>query len=114
MATAYASSYIFLFPSATETFGNVTLEAMASGTPTLCANATGSSSLVVHGETGYLAEPGDVNSFIEYAHCLIDETEKRMEMRVAARREAESYSWRLILGRINGFYDKILVRSEAA
>ena len=114
LATAYASSDIFLFPSATETFGNVTLEAMASGTPTLCANATGSSSLVVHGETGYLAEPGDVNSFIEYAHCLIDETEKRMEMRVAARREAESYSWRLILGRINGFYDKILVRSEAA
>ena len=114
LATAYASSDIFLFPSATETFGNVTLEAMASGTPALCANATGSSSLVVHGETGYLAEPGDVDSFIQYAMSLVDDAEKRKEMSLASRREAESYSWRLILGRINGFYDKILVREKAA
>lgn len=114
LATAYASSDIFLFPSATETFGNVTLEAMASGTPALCANATGSSSLVVHGETGYLAEPGDVDSFIQYALSLVDDPEKRKEMSLASRREAESYSWRLILGRINGFYDKILVRQSAA
>ncbi len=110
LATAYASSDIFLFPSATETFGNVTLEAMASGVPAVCANATGSSSLVVHDETGYLAEPGDVESFIRYALNLVDDKEKRRQMGIASRREAESYSWRLILGRINGFYDKILVR----
>lgn len=113
LAVAYASSDIFLFPSATETFGNVTLEAMASGVPALCANATGSSSLVVHGETGYLAEPGDVDSFIRYGMDLVEDVEKRRLMSIASRREAESYSWRLILGRINGFYDKILVRPEA-
>lgn len=108
LATAYASSDIFLFPSATETFGNVTLEAMASGVPTLCADATGSNSLVLPGKTGYLARAGDVASFVEYATCLIDETEKRMQMSMQARLEAETYSWQLILGRIDGYYDLIL------
>ena len=108
LATAYASSDIFFFPSTTETFGNVTLEAMASGVPTLCADATGSRSLVLHEETGYLAEPDDRDSFEKYLRCLVDNPAMRHEMGQAARAEAETYSWRRILGRIDNFYDHIL------
>src|SRR5699024_4539877 len=64
---AYASSDIFLFPSATETFGNVTLEAMSSGLPCVVADATGSRSLVESGVNGYLAAPRDTKAF---ANCV--------------------------------------------
>ncbi|MDZ7807982.1 MAG: glycosyltransferase [Gracilimonas sp.] len=63
LATAYASSDVFLFPSHTETFGNVTLEAMSSGLPCLVADATGSKSLVEDGVNGFLAEPENKADF---------------------------------------------------
>ena len=57
LSRAYASSDFFLNPSTTETFGNVTLEAMATGLPVICADATGSRSLVKHGKNGFLCSP---------------------------------------------------------
>ncbi len=104
---AYASSDIFFFPSETETFGNVTLEAMASGIPTLCADATGSNSLVLHDKTGYLCPGRDVDSFSKHIRCLFEDPERRARMGAAARAEAETYSWRLILGRIDSYYNQI-------
>ena len=53
LATAYASADIFLYPSQTDTFGNVTLEAMASGLPVMCARAPGSESLVIDKRNGF-------------------------------------------------------------
>ena len=108
LAQAYASSDIFLFPSETETFGNVTLEAMASGVPTICANATGSSSLVLHEKTGFLVPGRDVDAFADKVRLMVHDASLRMEMGAAARAEAETYSWRLILGRINAYYDTVL------
>ncbi len=111
LSRAYASSDIFLFPSETETFGNVTLEAMASGVPTVCADATGSSSLVLHDQTGYLVPGRDVEAFKERVMTLVHDRALRQKMGAAARAEAETYSWRLILGRINAYYDSILKAS---
>ena len=108
LARAYASADIFLFPSETETFGNVTLEAMASGIPTVCADATGSSSLVLHERTGYLVPGRDVEAFSERVRALVRDGSLRRQMGIAARTEAETYSWRLILGRINAYYDTVL------
>ena len=112
LARAYASSDIFLFPSETETFGNVTLEAMASGVPTVCADATGSSSLVLDGQTGYLVPGRDTDAFAERVRGLIHDVERRRNMGEAARAEAETYSWRLILGRINAYYDTVLASAD--
>ncbi len=57
LSTAYASADLFLFPSETETFGNVTLEALASGLPVVAADAAGSRMLVNDGVTGRLCPP---------------------------------------------------------
>ncbi|MCK5746758.1 MAG: glycosyltransferase family 1 protein, partial [Oricola sp.] len=64
LARAYASADLFFNPSITETFGNVTLEAMASGLPSIGAAAAGSRSLIENGVTGYVAEP-NAASFAE-------------------------------------------------
>ncbi len=114
LSRAYASSDIFLFPSDTETFGNVTLEAMASGLPTVCANATGSSSLVIHGVTGFLAEPGRAQSFLEYVHWLATDPALRRRMATGAHQRASYYEWEATLSRLVSYYDEILNPASAS
>ncbi len=108
LARAYASSDIFVFPSRTETFGNVTLEAMASGLPTVCADAPGSDALVRSGRTGYLLDGTDVGQFAKSIATLIYDPDLRQRMGHAAREEAERYAWPVVLGRIAGYYAEIL------
>ncbi len=108
LAMAYASSDIFLFPSTTETFGNVTLEAMSSGLPTVCADATGSKELVTDHKTGFLLLSGNVDQFYERVETLITQNALRKEMGAAARERALLYSWPEILGKIDGYYDQLL------
>ena len=69
LATALASSDVFFNPSITETFGNVTLEAMACALPVVAAAASGARSLVQDGVTGRLSTPGDIGAF---ANALAD------------------------------------------
>jgi glycosyltransferase involved in cell wall biosynthesis len=90
---AYASSDIFLFPSDTETFGNVTLEAMSSGLPCVVADATGSRSLVESGVNGYLAPPRDTKEFAACVKKISRDDELREQMGKAARQKALVYSW---------------------
>lgn len=104
LARAYASSDIFLFPSATETFGNVTLEAMASGLPTVCADATGSRSIVVKDVTGFLAEPGSEAEFIGYVEKLICSPELRSRMAQAGLERSRGYSWDRVMQQLVSHY----------
>jgi glycosyltransferase involved in cell wall biosynthesis len=108
LARAYASSDVFLFPSDTETFGNVTLEAMASGLPTVCARAVGSRDLVNDGVTGRLCPPGDVSAFTEATRQLVENASRRNRMSTAAFERAQGFRWETILEKMNGCYDEVL------
>lgn len=108
LAHAYASSDVFLFPSDTETFGNVTLEAMASGLPTVCADAAGSRDLVGEGVTGHLCTPGDTEAFADATRRLVLDTARRREMGAAAHDRAQDFTWDAVLGRMNQYYDEVL------
>ena len=108
LATAYASSDVFLFPSETETFGNVTLEAMASGLPVVCADAAGSRSLVEGGVTGLLCPPRDVDAFEAAVRRLVDHPALRAETGGAAREAAGAYDWPTVLGTMERYYRGVI------
>ena len=93
LARAYASSDVFLFPSHTETFGNVTLEAMASGLPCLVADAIGSKSLVDDGINGKWAEKQNVDDFTKKLEWLISDEERLKEMGIKSREMSLEYDW---------------------
>ncbi|MEO1021761.1 MAG: glycosyltransferase family 1 protein [Bacteroidota bacterium] len=96
LARAYASSDVFLFPSHTETFGNVTLEAMASGLPCLVADAIGSKSLVQDGVNGKLGTIQDIDHFTKQLEFLVHDDERRTEMSRKSREIALTYNWETI------------------
>lgn len=108
LARAYASSDVFLFPSHTETFGNVTLEAMSSGLPCLVADATGSKSLVEHSVNGCLAEPGNKADFAKKLSLIVSEKELREQMKKESRNKALKYEWDEINGKLVENYKEAL------
>ncbi|MEX0994884.1 MAG: glycosyltransferase family 1 protein [Balneolaceae bacterium] len=108
LANAYAGSDIFLFPSDTETFGNVTLEAMSSGLPCVVANAVGSKSLVENGVNGYLVEVLDSDAFVSKVKTLVQDRELRIRMGKASREKAKTYAWERINQQLLDYYEEAL------
>jgi glycosyltransferase involved in cell wall biosynthesis len=93
LGRAVASMDMLFNPSVTETFGNVTLEAMATGLPVVAAIATGSESLVRDGVTGRLVRPGAVESFADaLAHYCRDETARAAAGRAGCE-ASRRYGW---------------------
>jgi len=93
LAQAYASSDLFIFPSTTDTFGNVVLEAQASGIPVIVTDEGGPKENVIDGETGYIVSAGDIDGFIDKIQVLLDHPEKRQQMGQRARQYVEIRSF---------------------
>lgn len=116
LARAYASADIFFNPSITETFGQVTLEAMASGLPCLCAAAPGSLSLVKDEATGLISPPEDgAAGFAARIERLAADWPLRKRFGAAGRAQALKYDWTSILDSlIANYQDAIDAHGSAA
>jgi glycosyltransferase involved in cell wall biosynthesis len=93
LAEHYASADIFLFPSTTETFGNVTLEAMASGLAIVAYDYAAAQQHLRHSVSGLLAPQGDTAEFVRMAALLVGDRELQSAFKREARRAAEAISW---------------------
>lgn len=93
LGRAVASMDILFNPSVTETFGNVTLEAMACGIPVVAAAATGSRSLVADGVTGQLVASNDIEGFADALQAYISTPDLRHTHGAAGAQRSEAYDW---------------------
>nr|WP_256720097.1 glycosyltransferase family 1 protein [Pseudomonas alcaligenes] len=102
LAAHYASGDLFLFPSLSETFGNVVLEALASGLAVVAFDQAAAAQHIRHGHNGALATPGDEAAFIESARWLLEDTESLRRVRLNARQHAGKQGWPAIVERFEG------------
>ena len=93
LAAIYASCDLFLFPSTTDTFGNVVLEAQASGLPVIVTDAGGPRENVRPGETGLVVPADDEESFLQAINSLLTEPRRLKEMGRAARENMQGRSF---------------------
>jgi glycosyltransferase involved in cell wall biosynthesis len=93
LAEHYASADVFLFPSTTETFGNVTLEAMASGLAVVAYDYGAAQQYLRHGVSGLLAPRGDAAEFVRMAAQFARNRNLRSSFGLEARRAAAAASW---------------------
>ncbi|MDP1636371.1 MAG: glycosyltransferase family 1 protein, partial [Gallionellaceae bacterium] len=100
LAQHYASGDIFLYPSLTETYGNVTVEAMASGLATLAYDYAAARQHIRHDVNGLLAPFADTDAFIAQARGLISDMERVQRIRMAARETVEALTWEHIMGQM--------------
>ncbi|MGC9457036.1 MAG: glycosyltransferase family 4 protein [Halothiobacillaceae bacterium] len=97
LARHYASADWFVFPSRTETFGNVLMEAMASGLPAICFDYAAGSQLIRHEENGFLVPWQDESAFLAQVQSLSPGSSMpAAAMREAARERAMCFDWRTI------------------
>jgi glycosyltransferase involved in cell wall biosynthesis len=93
LATAYASADIFVFPSTTDTFGNVILEAQSCGLPVIVSDSGGPKELVKDRTNGLITRSRDVDDFTQAIRSLATDAALRQRMGVAARKSVIDRSW---------------------
>lgn len=107
LSQLYASADIFVFPSTTETFGNVTLEAMASGLVPVVADAGGSKYLV-NDKNGFLTKPKDPDDIADKVSILLENEQIRDEMRSSALAFSKAFTWEKAFSMLLKMYQEIL------
>jgi phosphatidylinositol alpha 1,6-mannosyltransferase len=112
LATSYASSDLFVFPSVTETFGSVTLEAMASGVMPIAAAKGGACELIEHGVSGFLTKPNDGKDLAKWISIALTNEELRWTCREKALQKARSFDWDKVVRETLGVYRSVLYQQS--
>lgn len=92
LSRLYASSDIFVFPSVTDTLGQVVMESQGSGLPVIVTDQGGPKEVVEHGETGYVLPTGNPTGWVERIVGLVADEARRKRMGEAAHRSMQKYS----------------------
>jgi len=110
LAAHYASADLFLFPSLTETFGNVTLEAMASGLAVVAFGYAAAADVIRHGASGLLAPYGDTDAFARLAAGLAASPSRATDLGAHARYDACSRGWDRVVQQLEA---SLLIAADA-
>jgi phosphatidylinositol alpha 1,6-mannosyltransferase len=110
LGRAIASADILLQPSVTETFGNVTSEAMACALPVVGADATGTSSLVRDGVTGALVQPRDIAAYADAIQHFATDRAAARSAGAAGEKVANGYTWDAVNGTLAAKYLEVIAR----
>jgi glycosyltransferase involved in cell wall biosynthesis len=112
LAAHYASADVFLFPSMTETFGNVVTEAMASGLAVVAYNLAAAGQFIRHGVSGLLAGGGDVASFCHLAQRLAGDLPQARALGLQARETAKALAWGRTVDAVETEYAAAMAQPE--
>jgi glycosyltransferase involved in cell wall biosynthesis len=109
LARAYAKMDLFVFPSHTDTFGNVILEALASGVPAVVTPDGGPRYIVRDGETGAITEDA---GFAAAVAAIVRDPERHTRMRLAARQYALGASWDAVFEGVYEAYETVAAKKR--
>lgn len=107
LSEIYASSDVFVFPSVSETFGNVVIEAMACGLPCVIANGGGSKAFIDHGVNGFLSKPYDAEEYLNYINTLIQNEDLRNSIIKNGIKYTNKYNWTELVDQLCYKWDSI-------
>ena len=114
LAKHYASADLFIFPSLTETFGNVTIEAMASGLAVVAYDHAAAGQLIEHKRNGMVLAPNQEAQLFEAARQIVEDTALRTQVRVAARQTAVDRDWSSVIARTEGIFRSLIANEDPA
>lgn len=114
LAELYRGAAVFAMPSRCETWGDVFLEAMAHGLPCVGAAVDAMPEIIRHGETGYLAPPGDVGALAAYLERLLASPLLRQQLGARGReRVATMFTWEHVLRRMLPYFEQARAAASA-
>lgn len=113
MPQVYAAADLFVFSAKAETFGNVTIEAMASGLPCVEFDYVVNRDKILHGETGYVVEYGDVDAMAARILELLRDDQKRAAFSASGRRHIErTFAWPVIAAKYHAVFRRVISKTR--